>query len=944
MKKLFSFFAAALMAVSMFAESFTLDFYDAEKLTATSGTNLTTDNYAQFVKVPDGKQASDYVSGIATTGTIRFGMNGGLTFGTGTAADDQLTITLATGVKVKKVTAYATLYDSGIFYLNNVKGTGTMGTKNSAIESVTSPLVWEDLSASSLVFSKKTNDSKAANCKRVTLLRVICEIEGGESSTDPELNVANTILLESNATEGAITYTISNPVAETAVVPTCTAEWISNLANDATNNKVTFTTTANEGAERTATVTLTYGSIVKEVAVTQKKYVKDYTSLPMTVAAGLSSAQVKELDGVTLVCDGTDYNNATNKVKMSKNTHYLQVKTDARPGVCTFSLKGAAGAGTSSFTLQSSVNGETWTNVEVLTAKFEVKDTIVEVASTKEFAEDVRYVKLAFNKATGEVNCGLGAFSIAEHTTPVVEPVVLNVAATAEAINVTTESTGKWYGNVVNAYYYSMYKSMGMTENMMVVSGADIAEVKEADLYTGNKSFAIADLTFNDAPLTEGTYYFIAGGLVPATDPESPYAYENNGEAVATEFTVGAPEPEGCDWDKIEAIGDGAQGGALTGKYKICVPKDAGINIVNIQNSFGTEAGIFLTCPSAVGIACSLPEGKYAIQGAGMLLYLSAFTKTETEFTVSYDGKDYDCVVWYADGKDVEPTTFTFKAGETGKVTITPSNEEVNYAYAFCNTALLNFFAPADINTEADLLNALVFSVEDISTIAGMGEMTVDIKDFEKVIIGMGASFPAGTYNLLVTALDVAEEGGELVVTPVGEMFRYEGVVFEKAELPEFKATLELKETVLTVTPEDNTISYGATALPVSQVNGFISMGWAATEEGVYELVAEGIYGDVTGYHFFGYNEDLCWDGADDYVFIVAGGTYDAKEYTFTLTHKPLTVQAEIKEDAEGNLYYENTSTGLNKVMNENINKMIENGELYIYKNGVRYTVVGAKF
>lgn len=821
MKKFFSFFAAALMAVSMFAESITLDFYDAEKLTATSGTNLTTDNYAQFVKVPDGKQASDYVSGIATTGTIRFGMNGGLTFGTGTAADDQLTITLATGVKVKKVTAYATLYDSGIFYLNNVKGTGTMGTKNSAIESVTSPLVWEDLSASSLVFSKKTNDSKAANCKRVTLLRVICEIEGGESSTDPELNVANTLLLESNATEGAITYTISNPVAETAVVPTCTAEWISNLANDATNNKVTFTTTANEGAERTATVTLTYGSIVKEVAVTQKKYVKDYTSLPMTAAAGLSSAQVKELDGVTLVCDGTDYNNATNKVKMSKNTHYLQVKTDARPGVCTFSLKGAAGAGTSSFTLQGSADGTAWTDVETLSATFAAQNEVVEVKSTKEFAEDVRYVKLAFNKATNEVNCGLGAFSIAEYVAPAL---TLSMAKTEETITITpSDLNAKYYvavlePSLISWAYYTKEQKLAMYAN--VVAGVENQAALEAKLVSGVQTITLADYT------TEGYYQLVAGAM----------HYDSEAEGNINGFVL---------------------------------------------------------------------DSEVAAE----------------DFTIE---------------KQVITTTFSFADGEQGVVTITPSNNDQDYIYVYCNEALLGLFPI--VSTEEGLIDFILASAEDLSPIMLKGVQTVDIAEYAG-LEGFGLTLPNGTYNLLVAAVEYDEEGEYYSI--VGDIARHEGVVVE-VEYPEFKGNPDFQKKGFSVKDivenEDYYVSYMFDAENYEQYSTMFSdedMLNNALELPDYEWTVYRTLGQTVVYSNYEYFDTEATENAD-YVILIANadaimtGMVNSKAVKYYITLSP-----------EGELV--SIATGINNAEVENLGKMIVNGELVIVKDGVRYNVLGAR-
>ncbi len=88
----------------------------------------------------------------------------------------------------------------------------------------------------------------------------------------PVINAEN-VELAYDATSGEIGYTISNPVDGQNLTAVSTAEWISNIA--VTADKVTFTTTANEGnTARTATITLSYeGANDKDVTVTQAKYV-----------------------------------------------------------------------------------------------------------------------------------------------------------------------------------------------------------------------------------------------------------------------------------------------------------------------------------------------------------------------------------------------------------------------------------------------------------------------------------------------------------------------------------------------------------------------------------------------------------------------------------------------------------------------------------------------
>ena len=104
------------------------------------------------------------------------------------------------------------------------------------------------------------------------------------------------------------------------------------------------------------------------------------------------------------------------------------------------------------------------------------------------------------------------------------------------------------------------------------------------------------------------------------------------------------------DWSGYEYLGDGAGGGAYSNKYKMTLAD--GQAVVNIQKpGFADEAGIYTTFPAGVS-SCTLPSGKYAIQGAGMVLYLSAFTAKETEVTVVHGTGTAVFTVYYEDGTE----------------------------------------------------------------------------------------------------------------------------------------------------------------------------------------------------------------------------------------------------------------------------------------------------
>ena len=103
------------------------------------------------------------------------------------------------------------------------------------------------------------------------------------------------------------------------------------------------------------------------------------------------------------------------------------------------------------------------------------------------------------------------------------------------------------------------------------------------------------------------------------------------------------------NWDSIEWLDDGAGGGVYSNKYKVAAA--FGQTVVNIQHpGFAAEDGIYTNFPAGIA-SCDLPDGKYVIEGAGMVLYLSAFTQKETAVKVVAGGVDYDFTVFFADGQ-----------------------------------------------------------------------------------------------------------------------------------------------------------------------------------------------------------------------------------------------------------------------------------------------------
>lgn len=152
------------------SNSFIIDFYDSEKLSSTSGTNLSNSNYSSFVKVASGLTATNVVTGVSVTGTVQYGKNGGLTLGANNTNAASVVFSIGNNYAVNKITMYATIYDSGASLTvgGEQADDGTLGAKGAAFDSVTDPLIWDNLDGVTSLTVSKTG-------KRITVYTIVCE-------------------------------------------------------------------------------------------------------------------------------------------------------------------------------------------------------------------------------------------------------------------------------------------------------------------------------------------------------------------------------------------------------------------------------------------------------------------------------------------------------------------------------------------------------------------------------------------------------------------------------------------------------------------------------------------------------------------------------------------------------------------------------------------------
>lgn len=147
-------------------------------------------------------------------------------------------------------------------------GSSTASAENASGQS---SLTWNNSDKTKtyfILYNLKTSGSATACTLQITW---------ASTSSDPSID-ADDVTIECDDTSGEIAYTVNNPNGSTltAAEKTPGYDWIDNVTVDSENSKVTFTATANTGAARDGYITLSYGSVNKDVKVTQRVYVAKY--------------------------------------------------------------------------------------------------------------------------------------------------------------------------------------------------------------------------------------------------------------------------------------------------------------------------------------------------------------------------------------------------------------------------------------------------------------------------------------------------------------------------------------------------------------------------------------------------------------------------------------------------------------------------------------------
>lgn len=429
--------------------------------------------------------------------------------------------------------------------------------------------------------------------------------------------------------------------------------------------------------------------------------------------------------------------------------------------------------------------------------------------------------------------------------------------------------------------------------------------------------------------VTEGegrVYTITVNGETVTLDDTHMYFINSLSENLNIVFTFSNPEPEptGCDWDNIAFLGDGAGAGAYTNKYKMCAPTAS--NIVNIQKpGFADEAGIYVAFPAAI-TACSLAEGKYAVQGAGIVVYLSAFTAVYTDFTITDGlGTEHAVSVYYADGTEPVEGSGLYIVGTINDWTVAlPAYEMTTVTEGFEFT--FNFGATELVGQNFKITDATLSDWSDATINLGIGTdklnptTAIALTNGSNTNISIADGYSSAT-NVVITLKYVM---GEWLLSATGDFVEGE---------PEMPA-LYLRGINGDWTANEDNMLIKADDADV----------WTRTldvTDGSMFKVADAAWGD---YNFGGTDEaDLVLGEAytlyaNSSVNIALPAEALPGNYTFTLT------KSEEGEWALTVVCNDSPATAIDNVEAGKVVKTIENGQMIIIRDGMKYNAQGVKF
>ena len=234
-------------------------------------------------------------------------------------------------------------------------------------------------------------------------------------------------------------------------------------------------------------------------------------SLPFCWAGGTKD-DFTDLMGVIGYSLGSYSDNSSNRpylVQMDKTGDYIEIFMDAKPIKLAIGVKMIGGGSTSKITVQESVNGVDFSDVEELTISGS-QNSVVNLETSEDFSATTRVLKLLFTKGS---NIGVGPISITSETSPV------SISAAG-------------FATFVSDFDLDYSSVPGLKAYKATVSGVTISFDKVTTVPAGEGVLLQGDEGTYDVPLTSGVTpwaaddnAFVRGTGAAVATGDGPYNY-----------------------------------------------------------------------------------------------------------------------------------------------------------------------------------------------------------------------------------------------------------------------------------------------------------------------------------------------------------------------------------------------------------------------------------
>ncbi len=412
--------------------------------------------------------------------------------------------------KVSQVDSYNSTYKSITYWISDDGSTtsqlevyGGLGLNGAKFTAMT------DLNVGDLVVVYGTLKKYVSNSNTTPEFTQNSQLLSYEATGTPTPSInASNVTIDSEATSGEITYSITNPAGASLTAAVKEGNWISNINISA--DKVTFSVTQNTGEQRVGYITLSYtGAADKDVKITQNATFGT-ASLPFAFDAG--KADIEKTNGLFHKGLGGDYNYSP-KLKFDDTDDYLILKINGAAEKLYFDIKGNSfSEGT--FKVQTSTDGVTYSDLKAYNELGAASHESLVLASS------VRYIKWIYtNKKNGNVALGRIGVNCEAAYIP-----------SAGYATYTTPNIIDFTGTGVTAYKVSAVgdESITLVEVKKAPAGTPLVLKAATANYALNVTASADEVTGNELQVSEGG--------ATSDDNKTVYALASKGETPKVGF------------------------------------------------------------------------------------------------------------------------------------------------------------------------------------------------------------------------------------------------------------------------------------------------------------------------------------------------------------------------------------------------------------------------